>query len=470
MYVVGHKVAGRYQLARLLGQGGMGSVFEARDVRSGDSCAVKLLNPDSAWNPESVRRFYREARAATAIGHPAIVQVRDVGRDDDGTPFIVMEYLPGESLAARIKRLGALPAEQAIVVIIQVLSGLEEAHRVGIVHRDVKPDNIHLLGPEGKPVAKLLDFGVSRFRMVDSSMNTKLTRTGTVIGTANYMAPEQARGDLDLDHRIDVFAAGAVLYEATTGVVAFDGANYNQVMAHVLAADFRRPTEVVPEFPAALESVICKAMAFYREDRYATAADMIAGLVPLLQDPQVVGSFAPRPVGLRRRIAVRTASVAATVSAILTTRPRRAGAALAAVLLLVVAGIAWAVWPSPADSPRRNEALPAEPPTTSRPVPEAAGTAPLSVDVVASDGSTAPLRPAGAGTATTVELQTAVDAGPAETADASSPLLPPADAAAGPDAAPSSDIAQPDDAAARRPPDARRRDAGRLGITHETPF
>ena len=144
MHAVGHRVAGRYQLVRLLGQGGMGSVFEAhdvRDTREGASCAVKLLNPDSAWNPDSVRRFYREARAATAIGHPAIVQVHDVGRDDDGTPFLVMEYLPGESLAARLKRRGPVPAEQAVQVLVQVLSALEEAHRLGIVHRDVKPDN-----------------------------------------------------------------------------------------------------------------------------------------------------------------------------------------------------------------------------------------------------------------------------------------------------------------------------------------
>jgi hypothetical protein len=355
-----------YRILRLIGEGGMGSVYEAERTADGVRCAVKVLHETSSWNPEAVWRFHREARAAAAVDHAAIVRVFDVGRTEEGTPFIVMEFIEGESLGQRLRRDGVLAPEIAIRVMVHVLSGLEAAHRAGVIHRDVKPDNIHLIGETDAPAAKLLDFGVSRFIHPETNVATLMTRTGAVLGTPHYMAPEQARGDNDLDHRVDVFAAGAVLYEATLGAVAFPGTNYNQVMARILSGEFRAPSEANPSYPAALEAVVLRAMAHRREDRYGSAAAVVADLQPLLDDPERLRRFVTRlpPAAGAGGSEAGARSVAATFAAELAGRKRRmiggavAAAAVAAGLLL------WAVWPSPRDGggtgvPREPATVPA---------------------------------------------------------------------------------------------------------------
>jgi hypothetical protein len=475
MHSAGQRIAGRWQLVRLVGEGGMATVFEATDVRTGEKRAIKFLHEESVWNPEAVRRFYREAKAASAIGHPAIIKVVDVGRDEHDNPFIVMEYLAGDSLARRIKRHGALPTETAVQLIVQVLSGLDEAHRLGIVHRDVKPDNIHLVGTDAQPAAKLLDFGISRFSRLDSGASTMLTRTGAVLGTANYMAPEQARGDLDVDHRVDVFAAGAVLYEATTGVVAFDGVNYNQVMSRVLSGEYRKPSEVVPSFPPPLEAVICKALAPKRDDRYPTAAAMIDALVPLLKDPAVLGDFAPRPTGIGRRLAVGSASVGAALAATLKTRTRRLAAGLLAALVAVIGLAVWGLWPTSGSAPAAAT-TPADSPPKGITVP------PAGADATSRSTATSSEKPAEAGASgATTPLPdgtptVAATSGPSVSGAPDATTAPTREDASGTaDAAPDVDSASDADAAPRRDaprtrPDARRRDGGPLPLSHNAPF
>ena len=471
MEIGGPLVAGKYRLVRLVGEGGMGTVFQAENVTLGARCAIKFLHEQSVWNPEAVRRFNREAKATAAIGHPAIVRVFDAGRDDKGTPFIVMEYLDGESLGHRLKREGVLAPELAIHVIIQVLSGLEEAHRIGVVHRDVKPDNVFLVGPADRPSAKLLDFGVSRFSRVDAGMATMLTRTGAVLGTANYMAPEQARGDTNVDYRVDIFAVGCVLYEATTGALAFEGVNYNQVMAHILAGLFRRPSAVDHTYPAPLESVICKAMAHEREERYQSAAAMIQELADLLEDPAVVHGFMPKPRP-RRKIAAAGSSIAAALSAILAVRRRRLATGMVLAIVAVLGLLTVLLWPRGQDAgAERLTPQPTQPhaeAAASTPGPDAGGVlrpvvGPAEVGLV----ETA----AGAGKRVGAESAADVGTQAVSTADASAVeggLAAGAKTTA--DGGEAEDVGGATDSGpdGQRP---RRRDAGgRPGITHEVPF
>ena len=261
----------------ILGEGGMGTVFEAEHITLGRSVAIKVLHSAHATKKDSIRRFQQEARAAGAIGHPNICGVIDLGTLDDGSPYIVMERLLGETLADRVASEGGLPFEDVIDILIQVLSGLVAAHEQQIVHRDIKPENIFLTQRVGcPPLVKLLDFGVSKMTGRGGAVRAEdlaLTRTGMVMGTPFYMAPEQARGERDLDARVDLYACGVILYEALTGRRPFTAANYNALLVQILTASPRPAIELRPALPPGFGAVIDKAMARRREDRYATASD-----------------------------------------------------------------------------------------------------------------------------------------------------------------------------------------------------
>jgi serine/threonine protein kinase len=262
----------------VLGEGGMGTVFEAEHITLGRSVAVKVLHASQAAKKDAIRRFHQEARAAGAIGHPNICGVIDLGTLDDGSPYIVMERLLGETLADRVAAEAGLPFEDVIDILIQVLSGLVAAHQQQIVHRDIKPENIFLTERAGcPPLVKLLDFGVSKMTGVPTGSarqeDLALTRTGMVMGTPYYMAPEQARGERDLDARVDLYACGVILYEALTGRRPFTASNYNALLVQIVSTTPRPASELRPALPAAFEAVISKAMARRREDRYATAAE-----------------------------------------------------------------------------------------------------------------------------------------------------------------------------------------------------
>ena len=273
---------GKYFVRSVLGRGGMGTVYEGVNVQMGRVVALKVLHPKQVKKRESVKRFYQEARAAGAIGHPNICEVYDLGSLEDGCPYLVMERLVGSTLAQHVKA-SVLPFDSAIDIMIQVLSGLVAAHDKGIVHRDLKPDNIFLTERVGcPPVAKVLDFGVSKVvssaPMQPRDAYLDLTRTGMVMGTPYYMSPEQASGARDLDGRVDLYACGVILYETLTGRRPFLAANYHILLWNILKTEPPPPSELRPDLPLALEAVIARAMAREREARYASAHEFIAAL------------------------------------------------------------------------------------------------------------------------------------------------------------------------------------------------
>jgi len=307
-HLVGRTIGGRYRVRSVLGEGGMGTVFEAEHIALGRSVAVKVLHATQAAKKDSIRRFQQEARAAGAIGHPNICGVIDLGMLDDGSPYIVMERLIGETLADRVASEAGMPFEDVIDILVQVLSGLVAAHEQQIVHRDIKPENIFLTRRVGcPPVVKLLDFGVSKMtgpRAAGARQeDLALTRTGMVMGTPFYMAPEQARGERDLDARVDLYACGVILYEALTGRRPFTASNYNALLVQILSASLRAASELRPALPPGFDEVIAKAMARRRDDRYATASDFQRDLLALRPQSiprivvasEVIRGFPPQP-------------------------------------------------------------------------------------------------------------------------------------------------------------------------------
>jgi serine/threonine protein kinase len=282
--LVGRTVAAKYVIRRVLGQGGMGTVFEAEHSAIGRLVALKVLHPSRARRRDAIRRFHREARAAAAIGHPNICEVYDLGSLEDGSPYLVMEKLAGETLADRIAVEGGLPFDVVLDILMQVLSALTAAHAKRIVHRDVKPENVFLATRIGlPPTIKLLDFGISKVMAAGSGPTEELdlTRTGMVMGTPYYMSPEQARGDRDLDPRVDIYACGVILYEALTGRRPFIAANYNALLLHILSGAPRPARDLRPALPSGFDPVIEKAMAREREHRYASALEFELALAAL---------------------------------------------------------------------------------------------------------------------------------------------------------------------------------------------
>ncbi len=332
--LIGQTIGGKYFVRSVLGRGGMGTVYEGVNAQMGRVVALKILHPKQVKKRESVKRFYQEARAAGAIGHPNICEVYDMGTLDDGSPYLVMERLVGSTLAQQAKE-GVLPFDAAIDIMIQVLSGLVVAHEKGIVHRDLKPDNIFLTVRVGcPPVAKVLDFGVSK--VVSSApaeprdADLDLTRTGMVMGTPYYMSPEQASGARDLDGRVDLYACGVILYETLTGRRPFLAPNYHVLLWNILKTEPPRPSQLRPDLPLALESVIARAMARDRDARYASAHEFIAALAYVrsrLAEPALVQARTPpaQPapqVSAARQAPPRARSVTAPIAA-----PPQVGAA-----------------------------------------------------------------------------------------------------------------------------------------------
>jgi serine/threonine-protein kinase len=292
----GALLGGKYRVERTLGVGGMGAVYQALHTEIGRKCAVKVLNKDLADNPEFLARFRMEARAAAMIGHPGIVDVLDMGTSDDGAPFIVMEYLEGETLSARIKRLGQLPPQSAVQIMEDVLDALAAAHGAGIVHRDLKPGNIFLTS-RPVPLTKILDFGISKFHAADDDVN--LTRTGVTLGTPTYMAPEQARGAKDVGPPSDLYAVGAILYKALTGQPPFVADSYNAMLAKVLTEIHRPAIELRPDMPVALSGVIDLLLAKLPTNRPADArAARVALRHSMGLDGYIDGRVATNPYGM----------------------------------------------------------------------------------------------------------------------------------------------------------------------------
>jgi tRNA A-37 threonylcarbamoyl transferase component Bud32 len=305
--LIGITLQGRYQVTRKIGEGGMGAVYEAQHTLIGKRVAVKVLLERYAQKTEIVARLQQEARLASAIGNEHIVDITDFGETEDGRTFVVMEYLEGESFADLIAREGPLSAERAIAIARQVADALGAAHQKGIVHRDVKPENIFLIRRNDKEFVKVVDFGISKILRPGDEELQRLTQTGMVLGTPLYMSPEQARGEEDLDHRIDIYALGVILYESVTGEVPFRGKNSLVIINQVLAADPRAPRDLRPDLgiSEAFESVILHSMAKERGRRYQSMAELEKDLErlqageldvgPIIREPQPgaqTGAFA----------------------------------------------------------------------------------------------------------------------------------------------------------------------------------
>ena len=278
--LVGKLIGETYQIVRVVGEGGMGRVYEARHLRLKERrFAVKCLHADLARNPEMAARFLREAESASSIKHENVVDVFDVHHLSDGTPYLVGEFLEGEELADYVRKRGPLEPRLAAKVARQVCDALSAAHERGIVHRDIKPENIFVLGNSIGAVergesrtlhVKVLDFGISKAGPGDHS---NLTRTGVIMGTPSYMAPEQARGR-QVDHRADVYAVGACLYFMVTGRRPFDSDDPTSTLSMVLTEDPVRPREIDQRIPEMLELVIQRAMAKDANERYATMSEL----------------------------------------------------------------------------------------------------------------------------------------------------------------------------------------------------
>jgi eukaryotic-like serine/threonine-protein kinase len=269
--LVGSVIEGKYRVDALIGRGGMGAVYRAENLRIGKAVAIKVLHRGLARGGDAERRFLREARVAGSIGHPNIVEVFDLGHLEDGKPFQVMELLEGQSLAERVRTEGALPEREVLEIAEQVLSALEAAHDRGVVHRDLKPENVFLVEREGAIVAKLLDFGVSK-SATDHSL--AITLTGVVVGTPYYLAPEQARGESNVDHRADIWAMGVVLYESSTGVLPFNAPSYVELIQKIVDGKPLPPSRFQPRISPRMEAVIMRALDGDPRARYATASEM----------------------------------------------------------------------------------------------------------------------------------------------------------------------------------------------------
>jgi len=262
----GSTLAGRYRLVRLLGEGGMGVVWEARQLTTERSVAIKILKSRDAADAS---RFLREAKVSASFSHRSIVQVFDFWEVPGGGPvFMVMELLVGETLAAWRARAGRLAVQDALSVLVPVARALRVAHGQGIVHRDMKPENIFLARPAegGPPEVKVLDFGLARPVTADA-LNTAITQTGSLMGTPYYMAPEQMYGEKDVDVRADVWAFGVILYECVCGERPFGGENFGQVFRHVTSGVFRPMAELAPHAAPALASLVARMLSHDRNVR-----------------------------------------------------------------------------------------------------------------------------------------------------------------------------------------------------------
>ena len=278
---------GDYEVLSLIGEGGMGRVYKAIQPRLKREVCIKTLLPQYATDSDVVSRFEREALLVGGLKHPNIVAVLDVNRLADGTAYMVMEYVEGRSLRTLIRDEAPIGAERASALVDDVLGGLAEAHSRGIVHRDLKPANIMVTSlRDGREVAKVLDFGIARSIDQQDSQADRLTKTGQVLGTPGYMAPEQISGP-EYDHRVDLFAVGAVLHEMLTGKRCFTAATQSELMAKVMLEDAVAPSSRTNNnVPAALDAVVLKALQREPKKRFQTALEFREGLSSVVATPR----------------------------------------------------------------------------------------------------------------------------------------------------------------------------------------
>ena len=285
--LVGTTVAGRYEVLGRIGVGGMGTVYRANQKGLERAVALKILKEEVSWDPDTVTRFQREAKAMSLLVHPNTVRVFDFGQTTGGMLYLAMELLEGELLTQRLERIGSFEPEDACRVVQQILASLHEAHAQGIIHRDLKPDNIFLAQVEGheERVVKVLDFGIAKVFEGDKALDQLETQAGTVFGTPRYMSPEQAQGK-KLDHRSDLYSVGVLLYQLLTGAAPFVDDDAVVVMAKHIREEVTPPRRACPDrpIPASLDHLVSRTLEKDPARRFDSADEMVKRLERCIED------------------------------------------------------------------------------------------------------------------------------------------------------------------------------------------
>src|SRR4030095_9299190 len=273
--LLGQTLAAKYRVDARLNEGGMGTVYRGTHVLMDKTVAIKVLRPSLAADEKIVARFSREARAASRISHPNALSVTDFGEDDSGHVFIVMEFLSGRTLKQLIRDEGPLPLARVVDITRQIGDALNAAHSHGVVHRDLKSDNIMLLDTMTGDYAKVLDFGIAKINEPDGKVDTNLTAPNLVIGTPQYMSPEQCSQDSEIDSRSDIYSFGVILYEMLVGHVPFSGDSPTMVMRKPLQEPVPSVLDERTDVPPAIARVVARAMAKVRDNRYQNVAELV---------------------------------------------------------------------------------------------------------------------------------------------------------------------------------------------------
>jgi serine/threonine-protein kinase len=392
--LVGTTLDGAYRITRLIAEGGMSAVYEAVQLRLNQRLAVKVMARELSSNREALTRFHREAEITSRLRHPHLVTVVDFGTAPGGRPYMVMEYLEGSDLDRRIRQTGQLPLATAVHIAKQVASALAAAHDQGVVHRDLKPANVFLVELPGEPdFAKVLDFGISKVR----AASTQLTKASSIIGTPNYMSPEQATGMLDeIDHRTDQWSLACIVWEMLAGRPPFASDDMSAVFYQVIHLEPRPLRKQAPDLPVAVEAVLHRALAKDMADRFPSIRDFASALASAAAEQPSDATAAGEARIERRRTRVERRSsmassgmvanepgddetqVAATASFWTKVKPRYAVAALMATII-VASLLSWQRNARPkAAAPRAALAAVATAPTVAQPnviVPAAATSA-----------------------------------------------------------------------------------------------
>ncbi|MBN1606579.1 MAG: protein kinase [Polyangiaceae bacterium] len=398
---IGQIVGDKYRLVRLLGEGGMGRVYEAQHTTIGRRFAIKCLHSEHSRNGELVARFQREAQAAGGLENENIAAVFDLGSFADGVPYLAMEYLEGEDLGRLLARTGPLPVPRATYIILQACRGLLIAHARGIIHRDLKPENLFVCRRnDGSDLVKILDFGIAKLHA-----DAGVTRTGATMGTPAYMSLEQARGAKEVDRRTDVYALGVILYEMLSGQKPHPGESYSEILYHLFTQEAAPVETLRPNLPAGLAAVVHRAMARDPGDRYPSVMELAEALAPFadravtpLAAPALPADASAETVASPRSLsAVMASAQVSTTDLRSLRRPRRALTVGALVLLAAIVAIVLVVRIQGERQPDLSATRAAPGPSSVAPKPTSAQPEPSVVPVTSAEPEAQP-EPATSGT------------------------------------------------------------------------